>query len=366
MLAIAGALVAALGLYVSLHPKFGAMPGSARMAKIQASPNQVAGEFRYALPTEVLAPGQSTLGVMWDSFSSRSDRLRPVSPIPSVKTDLRVIPASQDVLVWLGHSSFYLQVGGVRILIDPVLGNHAAPASVFNRAFEGTYPYTPEDIPDIDLLLITHDHWDHLDYDTLRALQPRIARVITGLGVGEHLERWGFKPDSIAEGDWMDTFTVRPDLNVHLLPARHYSGRLLTRNRTLWASFAIQTSAHKLFFSGDTGYGPHFSEIGSLFKGFDLAVLDTGQYDKNWPDIHMTPADAVQATQDLGSTALMPAHAGKFAMANHAWDEPFREISRMSDGRAYRLLTPVVGEPIRLNDHAQTFEKWWEGVQPTR
>jgi L-ascorbate metabolism protein UlaG (beta-lactamase superfamily) len=158
---------------------------------------------------------------------------------------------------------------------------------------------------------------------------------------------------------------VRADLVIHALPARHFSGRLLIRNRTQWAGFAVETPGRRIFFSGDGGYGPHFSEIGRRLGGFDLAVLDNGQYDRRWAYMHMTPEEAVRAAGDLRARALRPAHVGRFCIAKHPWDEPFRRVVAAGEGKPFRLLTPMIGEPVMLDGSAGTFEHWWERVDET-
>lgn len=359
-------LGATLGGFASLYlqrPEFGRTPAGYRLDAIQGSPNQVDGVFQNAVPTPTLAEGESLPSVMWANLTQPAERLAPVQALPFVKTDLRTLPLDRDVVVWLGHSSYYLHIGGRRVLIDPVLSDFAAPFSFANRAFPGSNPYLPEDIPDIDLLLITHDHYDHLDHATLTALRPRIRQTITGLGVGAHLVHWGFAPETVREGDWMQRFEVSDALAVHVLPARHYSGRTMVRNRTLWVGFALETPGRRLFFSGDSGYGPHFAEIGQRLGGFDLAVLDSGQYDPRWPYIHMNPEEAVKATRDLRAATLLPGHVGKFAMARHAWDNPFQRLVKASEAQSLRLLTPMQGDPVRLDEPGQTFPAWWVAVR---
>jgi L-ascorbate metabolism protein UlaG (beta-lactamase superfamily) len=343
--------------------EWGHAPDEHSLPAIQKSIHQTDGEFRNTIPTPMLAEGQSQPAVIWASLTQRAERLVPAQALPSVKTNLHALPLARDVVVWLGHSSYYLHIGGQRVLIDPVLSPFAAPVSFANRAFPGSSPYRAEDIPDIDLLLITHDHYDHLDHATLTALRPRIAQTITGLGVGAHLRHWGFAPESVREGDWLQHFELAQGLAVHVLPARHYSGRTFTRNRSLWVGFALTAPGRRLFFSGDSGYGPHFADIGQRLGGFDLAVLDSGQYDARWPFIHMTPEEAVRATVDLRAAALLPGHVGKFAMANHAWDEPFRRVDAASRAQGLRLLTPMLGEPVRLDPPDQTFAAWWAGLR---
>lgn len=222
--------------------------------------------------------------------------------------------------------------------------------SFLNKAFDGTSIYRDEDMPVIDCLLISHDHWDHLDYPTVTALQSKIKQVICPLGVGAYFQDWDFPEEKIYEGDWDDRIALGKDAMVHVLPARHYSGRLFKENKTLWAGFAIETFGRRIFYSGDSGYGPHFSKIGAAFHGFDLVMLDCGQYDPRWAFIHMTPEEAARAAHDLGAQALMPAHVGRFAIANHAWDEPFLRLTEASRGKSYRLMTHRIGELAELDD----------------
>jgi L-ascorbate metabolism protein UlaG (beta-lactamase superfamily) len=218
-------------------------------------------------------------------------------------------------------------------------------------------------MPGIDFMLVTHDHWDHLDYSSIKALLPKVGQVVVGLGVGEFFDRWGYPSDRVREADWNDTLEFDAGLRIHVLPARHYSGRMLTRNKTLWVAFALETPRHKLFFSGDSGYGPHFREIGERFDGFDLVALDMGQYDKRWANIHMFPEQAAQAAEDLRTTALLPAHVGRFSIAAHDWDEPLKQIAQASQGRPYHLLTPHLGGLVRLDEPTQQFPRWWERLQ---
>jgi L-ascorbate metabolism protein UlaG (beta-lactamase superfamily) len=351
-----------IGFYLQ-QPKFGTLPEGSRLERIKSSPNYVDGQFQNLVPTPQRIEGSSSASLWWEYLFTKKERLTPIDSIPSIKTDLMNLDKSKDVVIWLGHSSYFMQLGGKRILIDPVFSSSAAPVSFANKAFEGTNQYTAEDMPEIDYLLISHDHWDHLDYPTITALKPKIKNVICGLGVGAYFEQWGFAKDLIHEADWFTTLELENDFIVHVLPARHYSGRMLTRNKTLWTGFALVTPQHQVFISGDSGYGPHFKQIGESLNGFDLVILDNGQYDKNWPYIHMTPEEAVQAAEDLKAKALLPAHVGKFAIANHPWDEPFERITEASKDKEFRLLTPMIGEPVELENQQQRFSPWWERVK---
>lgn len=351
-----------IGFYLR-HPKFGTLPEGSCLDRIKSSPNYVDGQFQNLVPTPIFNEGNSTASVWWNFLFAQKERLVPTAPIPTIKTDLVALDKDKDVVIWLGHSSYFIQLGGKRILIDPVFSSFAAPVSFANKAFDGTNQYTAEDIPEIDYLLISHDHWDHLDYPTVTALKPKIKNVICGLGVGSYFEEWGFDTKHVLEADWFTALELENDFTIHVLPSRHFSGRLFSRNKTLWVGFALVTPERRIFFSGDGGYGPHFKEIGEMLNGFDLAIMENGQYDKSWPYIHMMPEEVAQAAEELKAKALLPGHAGKFAIANHPWDDPFKRITDASQDKNYKLLTPMIGEPVELENQQQLFSRWWEGVE---
>lgn len=286
-------------------------------------------------------------------------------PVPRSRCrwSIPISPACQSGRIrWcgLGHSSWYLQLAGKRILIDPVFSNYAAPFSFINKAFPGDYPWRAERMPEIDLLIISHDHYDHLDYATIKALMPKIKRVVTPLGVGSHLRYWGMESAIISEADWHQAVQVSDELTVHVLPARHFSGRGLKRNQTLWASFMFVTPQQKIYYSGDSGYGPHFKAIGEQFGAVDLAIMENGQYDQDWKYIHMMPDETAQAADDLRTRAVLPGHAGRFVLAKHSWDDPYKRLAAASQQRPWRLLTPMLGEPVWVADKTQSFTTWWQ------
>lgn len=358
---LAGTVMIA-GLYLQ-QPKFGNTPKGAYLEKMKKSPNYIGGKFVNLVPTPQFREGTTMFSATSSFVFSEKTRPAPAQSVPTVKTDLLALPVKKDIAVWLGHSSYYLQIAGKRILVDPVLSSSAAPLPFLNRSFEGADIYAPEDFPDIDYLLITHDHWDHLDYPTVMALKSKIKKIISPLGVGGYFEQWGFARDIIHEGDWYDSFQLDKDFSVTIAPARHFSGRLFERNKTLWSGYAIITPGRKVFISGDGGYAGHFKEFGDKFSGFDLAIIENGQYDARWPYIHMMPEEAAQACEDVQTKAALPAHAGKFSIANHAWDEPFERIDRASKTKQFRLLTPKIGELIDLEDENQHFDKWWQQIK---
>lgn len=356
---VAGALIAVSGFGYLQLPKFGALPEDEALAELKKSPNYSNGSFQNLEPIPEMTTDPESDRTWLDFLVSDDNGRTPSAPLPTVKTDLRNIDEDKDVMVWLGHSSFFIQLDGKTFLIDPVLSKNASPIPFTVQAFEGTSLYTAEDIPDVDYLLISHDHWDHLDYPTVKALKDRVGMVVCGLGVGTHFRQWGFPASQIHEADWNTNLTIDDDFTLHTLPARHFSGRWLERNKSLWVSFALQSPTRSLFFSGDSGYGSHFKDIGTQLGGFDLVMLDSGQYDPQWRYVHMMPEDAIAATQDLKATAMMPAHVGKFSLAFHTWDDPFQQLSAARDDAQFELVTPRIGEPVDLARLGTDFEPWW-------
>lgn len=289
-------------------------------------------------------------------------QIEPSVILPSIKTDLHTLDQNQDLLVWFGHSSYYLQVNGKRILVDPVFSGHASPVSFTTRSFEGSDIYSVDDIPEIDYLLISHDHWDHLDYETIKKIRPKVKKVITGLGVGEHLENWGYDKNIIIERDWFEEAIQDEDFSIYVTPARHFSGRLFRGKRTLWVSFVIKAHSGNIFLSGDTGYGPHFKSIHEKYGSFRLAILECGQYDKNWSASHMMPEQTVQASIDLNAEMMMPIHWAKFPLAVHDWDEPIIRVTKESRRRNVFVAHPMIGELVKLNRINKTLA-WWENIK---
>lgn len=283
----------------------------------------------------------------------------PKKPIPTVKTDLFNLDPKENAIIWMGHSSYYLQIDGLHILIDPVFSENASPVPFTNLAFQGTNIYTAKDIPMIDYLLISHDHWDHLDYPIIISLKDKVKKIITPLGVGDYFRQWGFKNDFIQEGDWNNVIKEGNN-QIYILPARHFSGRLFTRNKTLLGSFALVTPHHRIYLGGDSGYGPHFKAIGKKIGGFDIAILECGQYNPDWRLIHMSPEETAQAAIDLNAKSLIHSHNSKFKLSHHTWYDPLNRISAASKDKSYRLLTPMIGEKVEVNNNKQIFTTWWK------
>lgn len=321
------------------------------------------GSFQNLEHTPSLTDGATTGSVLRDFLFKKVTAARPKTTIPSCKTELITALPNEDFLVWMGHSSYYIQVDGRRILVDPVLSGSASPIPGGTKAFRGTDPYSVADIPELDLLLLSHDHWDHLDYKTIKAIRPKVKQVITGLGTGAHLNYWGYPEEIVQEKDWNESLDLGAGWELHTTPARHFSGRGLKRNQTLWLSFVLKTPNWALFLGGDSGLGTHLSDIGNRFGPFDLAILENGQYDRRWRHIHLLPEEIMGAARMLKAKKILPVHSSKFMLASHPWKEPLERIAIEKQQSNPEILTPMIGEKMLLSARATDFSNWWEAVQ---
>jgi L-ascorbate metabolism protein UlaG (beta-lactamase superfamily) len=346
------------------HERFGSAPSGERLQRVRHSPNYRDGRFHNLSFTPNFKEGVNGFKVMKDFFFNKSKRAKPATTLPNTKTDLQHLDPLENILVWFGHSSYFLQVDGKKILVDPVLSGHASPVKFTTKSFAGTDVYTPADIPFIDYLFISHDHWDHLDYRTIINLRGKIGKIITGLGVAAHLEKWGFDKEIIFEKDWNEDLDLGDSFKVRTTAARHFSGRSLKRNNTLWLSFVLFTPTMKLFLGGDSGYDSHFKEIGKQHGPFDLAILECGQYNEYWKYIHMMPEEVVQASLDLKAEKLLPVHWSKFSLSLHAWDEPIQRIVAEAKKKGVTILHPLIGEKVNLVT-AHPSKEWWKEVDQT-
>jgi L-ascorbate metabolism protein UlaG (beta-lactamase superfamily) len=357
-------LVIILGIVgaVFLHlPKFGALSSGARLERIKASPNYRDGAFQNLIYTpRGMEDGSSFFSSLLE-FLRPKKRITPSAPIPSVKVpDLGGLPDGS--LLWFGHSAFLIKLGGKTFLFDPTLSENASPFSWMTKAFEGTKDYKPEDLPKIDYLLISHDHWDHLDYPTVMAIKERTSNVVCPLGVGAHFEKWGFGQENLIEGDWWDVIEPEPSLKITFIPSRHFSGRGLRWNKSLWTGLLLEFGGKKIFYSGDGGYLPQYVEFGEKVGPVDLAIIECGQYDRRWKSIHMSPEESTKAALNMRAKATMPVHSGKFSIANHTWDDPFIRFKAAVGKTPMRLISPRIGQVVDLNDPNQEFQDWWTEI----
>lgn len=364
LIGLVGVTAAAGGgaFYFVNRPEFGRLPAGDRLQKILASPHYFTDHFECLTPVQVMSEEaqkkEPRIVNMVKWLLGDKSALKPPKPLPSEKTNLLTLDPKQNCAVWMGHSTIYLQLAGRRILLDPVFSPYASPIFFINRAFDGSNIYAAEDFPPIDILAITHDHWDHLDYPSIMALKPKVKRVLCPLGVGEYFEQWGFDVANIVEEDWFTTADFGADFKATILPSQHFSGRFTTQNPTEWCAFAFVTPNKKVFCSGDGGYSSHFKDIGKRFGGFDFAFMENGQYNLDWHAIHCLPNETADAAVDIGAKKVVPIHAAKFPLARHAWNEPYNDLIAAIAGKSYKLLTPKIGELIPF-DEEKNFTEWF-------
>ena len=342
-------LLAGIGLAVLSHPAFGLWRHMSK-ERIQASPNYRDGMFQNQEPTPQFTGDTASMrGTLWH-FLTNKDTLRvPQQPIPAVKTDLKSLPTDSDWLVWFGHSSYLFCLNGKRYLVDPVL-KPEWPAMLMMNPFAGTDIYRPKDLPEIDVLIITHEHWDHMEYATLRDIRDRVKHVICPLGIADYLRYWDYEDEIITEMDWYDQSPMTNDqLQITCLPSRHFSNRLLgKRNQTLWASFMVEAGGRKVYIGGDGGYDKRFAEIHERFGAVDLALLENGQYNANWKYVHTTPEDLEKVIMDLQAKQVFTVHHDKFALSVHPWYEPDNVANDIATKHNIRLLDAPIGTIVRF------------------
>ncbi len=337
---------------------FGGKPEGARLERIRASPRWAGERFRNLHP---VMPGlrDPDASMSLSEFLCGGERRVPRAPLPSMNplgTWARP-PASGLRATWLGHSTLLLEIDGLRVLTDPVWGRRASPSSLAGPKRFQPVPVALRAMPPVDLVIVSHDHYDHLDYPTIHEMAKGDVPFVTSLGVGAHLEYWGVRPERIVELDWWESHEVA-GLTVTAAPSQHFSGRgLHNRNSTLWSSFAIRSERHAVFFSGDTGLTTEYQTIRERLGPFDLTMLEVGGRHPSWGDMHLGPENALKALALLGGGAFLPIHWGTFNLALHAWDEP-AEVLLKSDAQ---LVMPRLGEPVEPA-HAQRVEAWWRAV----
>ncbi len=341
---------------------FGKLPSGKRLDRIKQSPNYRDGSFQNIYKTEMMAEGVSYPKMMLEFFGKGVDR-EPTTILPSIKIDLKAIKETEPIIIWFGHSSYLIKTDGKNILVDPVFSERASPFQFMgSKNYAIKSPYTIADFPDIDMVVISHDHYDHLDYNSILKLKSKTKLFCVGLGVGSHLENWGVDSTKIREFDWWESEEVFPGFELISTPARHFSGRGFTRNQTLWSSYVLKTPSKKIFIGGDSGFDASFKTIGDKYGPFDLSILECGQYDKQWPFIHMMPEETAQAAVDLNGNVLLPVHWAKFTLGLHPWKEPAERVTTAAEKLNLMVTTPLIGEVVELNKPFPT-NMWWADVK---
>ena len=343
--------------------KFGKTPKGERLELIKKSLYHDGKKFSNINHTPELTEGVRYTTIMKEFFFVKNPNVKPKDKLPSKKTNLHQLNINENVLVWFGHSSYFMQIDGKRILVDPVLSGAASPVRFTTKSFDGSDVYSTDDIPEIDYLFLTHDHWDHLDHDTIMKLKPKLKKIITSLGVGQHLEHWGFATNSFIETQWHDETALDQGFKVITTTARHFSGRGFKRAQALWSSFVFITPTQKIFIGGDSGYDNHFEAIGNQYGPFDLVILECGQYNNYWKYIHSMPEETAQIAVELKAKKLLPVHWAKFALSMHDWDEPIKRVSIASAEKKMPLLTPMIGEAVYWQDDAVQQIAWWRNLK---
>jgi len=369
LLALFGLLVL-LGLtafFALRHPVFGASPQASDRMRFAASAQYNTSEqaFENRLPERVASMREnSSLIRMLKEFLADRAHGSPAKPLPENQPDLaRFLAQDKNAqAIWFGHSTFLLNIAGTVVLVDPVFSASAAPVNFIAPRFQPPV-LSLENLPPVDVILISHDHYDHLDRATVAFFTKTSARFVAPLGVGSHLQRWGIDARRIIERDWWETTSVGK-VDFTATPAQHFSGRNgLDTNATLWASWVIANGDTRLFFSGDSGYDTHFAEIGARLGPFDMAFLENGQYDEKWRAVHLLPEETAQAFEDLNAERLLPIHWGMFELAFHTWFDPIVAIASLADRHQIELVTPLIGEVFSL-DASHDTERWWEDLLP--
>ncbi|TFV97948.1 hypothetical protein E4S40_03380 [Algoriphagus kandeliae] len=353
-------LVLSIGLFVNISPQFGSNPSKEKQAVFKKLPHYSDGKFQNLIPTEMSMDFGKSLRLLPEFFKDDPSR-QPDFELPIKKVDsLELVKSPVNKLIWFGHSAFLLQLDGKNILLDPMFGDVPAPHPwLGNERFFDELPIEIEQLPTIDMVLFSHDHYDHLDYESVIRLKSKTKRFFVPLGVGSHLESWGIPSENIQEMDWWDE-TNFENIQLAFAPSRHFSGRGLTnRFSTLWGSWVIKGENENIYFSGDGGYGPHFKEIGEKYGPFNLALLECGQYNENWKEIHMMPEETAQAGVDIGAEQIMPIHWGAFRLAMHSWTEPVDRLLIKADELGVKVQTPLIGEFFDIQGEKLYDQKWW-------
>ncbi|WP_436759649.1 MBL fold metallo-hydrolase [Streptosporangium sp. V21-05] len=352
------ALAAAGWALKDIPAELGGRAEGERLERMRRSPRFHDGVFRNSVPGGFVPSPQSAREIAWNMFRNREER-RPATAIPVVTSPSGGPSPAGLSVIWYGHATALLEIEGRRVLVDPVWSRRASPSQLVGPRRLHPVPGPLAGLPPLDAIVISHDHYDHLDRATVRGLTAlQTAPFLVPLGIGAHLERWGVPAARIVELDWDEEATVA-GLRFVATAARHFSGRTLNRNVTLWGSWVIAAGEKRVFYAGDSGYFDGYAGIGAAHGPFDLTLMPIGAYNAAWTDIHMDPEEAVNAHLDLGGKLLLPVHWATFALATHPWAEPVDRLWREAKARDVRIAVPRPGERVDTVD-VPMLENWWE------
>lgn len=341
--------------------QFGGRLTKELIARYEQSPNWKHGKFENLIETHMTLSFWDIPELLYKQFTDKKKR-EPLHPLPVLPFNREKFMAddSSTRFIWYGHSAILLRLASKTILIDPMLGSNASPIAPFKtKRFSKNTLDIIDDLPEIDLMILSHDHYDHLDYDSIQKLKTKTKNYIVALGVKRHLVQWGIDDQVVTEMDWWDE-KVFSDISITFTPSRHFSGRgLKDRARSMWGGWVFKTDQNNIWFSGDGGYGPHFKEIGQRLGPFDFAFMECGQYNEKWRPIHMFPHESVQAAFDGGAKQAMPVHWAGFSLSQHSWTEPVEHFIEQSKRQNLPFLTPRLGEIVNLSGD-NINESWWQ------
>jgi len=352
-------------LFLRNWPPFGGTVSGERLKMAQASPHYHDGEFANTPPHPPLESGDAW-GYLIEQFFGDQTRVPP-SAIPISVIPLESIQAEPHTglrAIWFGHSSVYVELDGFRLLVDPVFSEYASPFNGIGPKRTHPPPITLADLPRIDVVMISHDHYDHLDMRTIQFLSPKGTQFLVPLGVGAHLDEWEIPESQITELDWWESTEIA-GLKIICTPAQHYSSRgIFDYKETLWSSWSVMGSKHRFFYSGDSGYSNHFQSIGSQLGPFDLSIMKIGQYGPgaSWIYSHMDPEEAIEAHLAVRARRMLPVSWGTFNIAFHDWDEPIRRAVQAANEKNVDLVTPRVGDVVTAGKPFNSYP-WWEEVK---
>ncbi|WP_283749206.1 MBL fold metallo-hydrolase [Bacillus cereus] len=317
-------------------------------------------KYTNQIHTDMSFKPKDIISLMTDYFKIKS-KLRPIKGLPIVLSNKDNEPL--ESVTWFGHSASLLKIEGKKLLLDPMFGDASSPFPLFNsKHYSGVFSLERDDLQEIDAIIISHNHYDHLNYKSIMQLKDRAKHFYVPTGVAQYLIKWGVSPSKISEHNWWDEITF-DNIKLVCAPARHFSGRSMTdRDCSLWCSWLILGQETKIFFSGDSGYAPHFKEIGDKYGPFDLTLMECGQYDPRWSAIHMLPEETVQAHIDVQGELLLPIHWGAFTLALHEWSDPIERVTKEANRLEVKITTPQIGESITLKSTNYPSTAWWREI----
>ncbi len=354
---IIAATAAAVILFLTLNPAFGGRPSKEDMKDYEKrADNYVDGKFIY--PSEYEEAGLSENIIVSEKKTRPEDKLPSLTPSFSEKPDI-----SDFTVTWYGHSTLLIQMHGLNILVDPVFSKRTSPVSFVGPKRFGELPGDIDSLPHIDVLLLSHDHYDHLDMASIKRLDEKTDRYIVPLGVEKHLKRWGVSSDKITNMAWWEETEVS-GLTFGCTPARHFSNRSINDSgRTLFCSWVLKDEYNKVYESGDTGYGGHFKAVHDKYGDFDFVMTDCAQFNENWHNVHMYPEEAAMACETLGAGVAMPIHWGAFVLSSHPWDDPPERFTAAAEEKGIEVVTPRLGETFKLESYTDYQNRWWREVK---